>query len=189
MEFPCKRGYRNTCIIGALFCFLALVGNKGSAQDFRLESIGGRFGFGANDSGSDFRQAEAFLDWNLPWGWDLGKEWHLQTRLDLSAGWLGETGDRGQDSFIGTAGPILVLGNGHFPISLEGGVSPTILSRYNFHSKNFGVPFQFTSQIGLGCDIASRVRISYRFQHMSNAGLSSDNPGLNLHMFSLSYLF
>ena len=159
------------------------------AQDFRLESAGARFGFAASDSGSDFRQGEAFVDWNLPWGWDLGAQWRLQTRLDLSAGWLGETGQAGLDSFLGSVGPILALSCGRFPVSLEGGFSPTILSRDNFHSKNFGDPLQFTSHIGIGCDIASRVRISSRFQHMSNAGLSGDNPGLNMHMFGISYLF
>ena len=54
----------------------------------------------------DFHQAELFGNWNLPWGWDLGKEWHLQSRLDLSAGWLG---DRSQNAAIGTLGPTLVL--------------------------------------------------------------------------------
>jgi hypothetical protein len=189
MKFPANVGLRVSCIAWSFYCLLTLATTDAWAQDFRLESAGARFAFGASGSDSNFRQGEAFVDWNLPWQWDLGKDWHLQTRLDISAGWLWETGDRGKDGFVGTAGPILAFGNGHFPLSLEGGFSPTVLSRYNYHEKNFGEPVQFTSHIGLGFDIASRVRISYRFQHMSNAGLSSDNPGLNLHMFSLSYIF
>jgi hypothetical protein len=189
MKFPAKvslgLGYTNWTIC----CLLTFATAEAWAQGFRLESAGARFAFGAEGSDSDFRQAEAFVDWNLPWQWDLGKDWHLQTRLGLSAGALWEIGDSGKDGFVGTAGPILALGNSRFPLSLIGGVSPTVLSRYNFHEKNFGEPVQFTSHIGLAFDIASRVRISYRFQHMSNAGLSSDNPGLNLHMFGLSYIF
>jgi Lipid A 3-O-deacylase (PagL) len=82
-----------------------------------------------------------------------------------------------------------VLTRGKFPLSLEGGVSPTGLSRYDFGAKNFGTYFQFTSHLGLNWDILPRVRLSYRFQHMSNAGLSRHNPGLNLHMLGVSYLF
>jgi hypothetical protein len=41
----------------------------------------------------------------------------------------------------------------------------------------------------LNWDFATHWRLGYRFQHMSNAGLSQPNPGLNMHMFALSYLF
>jgi hypothetical protein len=42
---------------------------------------------------------------------------------------------------------------------------------------------------GLSFEISSRIRLSYRFQHMSNAGLGLHNPGLNLNMFGISYVF
>jgi hypothetical protein len=41
----------------------------------------------------------------------------------------------------------------------------------------------------LNWDFAAHWRLSYRFQHMSNAGLSLQNPGLNMNMFSLGYIF
>ena len=31
--------------------------------------------------------------------------------------------------------------------------------------------------------------MGYRFQHMSNAGLASENPGLNLHMIEVRWAF
>lgn len=156
------------------------------AQDFHIESAGARYGFDPVGSESNFHQAEAFVNFDLPWNWDLGKRWSLQSRLDASAGWLGESG---ADAFIGTVGPSLSLGKQNFPLSLEGGVSPTILSRKDFPSRDFGTLFQFTSHGGINLDITSHWRLSYRFQHMSNASISRHNPGLNLHMFGLSYLF
>lgn len=162
-------------------------GNPASTNGlFRLESIGVRGGFSANESGAEFNQAEVAANFDLPWRWNAGAEWGLQTRLDLSLGWLGSSSD---NAFIGTLGPSLILERKGFPLSLEGGVSPTLLSKHDLGAKNFGTKFQFTSHIGLNWDIASRVRLSYRFQHMSNAHLSEHNPGLNLHMLGISYLF
>ncbi len=110
----------------------------------------------------------------------------MQPRLDLSAGWLG---NRGVDSAIATAGPILVLGWKQLPVFLEGGISPTIIAREDFATKDFGIPFQFTAYVGLSWDFWSHFRLGYRFQHMSNAGLSTHNPGLNLQVLALSYVF
>lgn len=158
----------------------------GFAQSLRLDSAGVRASFYSSGAGRDFHQAEGFVNWDLPWDWDLGSHWHLGSRLEASAGWLGESG---ADAAIFSGGPSLWLNHGQFPLSLEGGLSPTVLTRSDFRTKDFGVPFQFTSHVGLNLDIASKVRLSYRFQHMSNAGLSNRNPGLNLHMFGVSYLF
>ncbi|HZR21306.1 MAG TPA: acyloxyacyl hydrolase [Verrucomicrobiae bacterium] len=156
------------------------------AQQFNLESAGGRFGFYPFGAGSHFYQAEAFADWALPWNWDLGSHWLLRSRFDSSLGWLGEAD---ANAAIGSLGPTLVFARENLPVTFEGGVSATGLSRSDFRDKNFGDLFQFTSHVGLNFDMAARFRLSYRFQHMSNAGLSSHNPGLNMHMFGMSYVF
>lgn len=181
-----KRTCRRTGVCGWAVACLLLCAVIGRGEDFRLESVGVRAGLSASSSGRNFNQAEVFANLNLPWGWDLGKEWHLQSRLDLSLGWLG---DRGNNAAIATVGPSLVLGREQLPVSLEGGVSPTFLSSREFGSKDFGIDFQFTSHIGLNWDFAEHWRLGYRFQHMSNAGLGSKNPGLNMHLFALSYRF
>jgi hypothetical protein len=156
------------------------------ASALPLDSAGGRFGFGANNRSEDFHQAEAFVDWNLPWQWRWGQDWRLDSRLDLSAGWLG---DNSRSAAIFSSGPSLVVGYGNFPVSIEGGVSPTVISRYEFASRNLGIPFQFTSHAGFSWDFAQHLRFSYRFQHMSNAGLDKDNPGLNMNLLAISYTF
>ncbi len=165
--------------------FLAAVASA-RAGDFSFESVGARFGAVASNSNNDLHQAEAFADWNLPWHWDLGAKWDLQSRLDFSAGWLGDSHRSGA---VGTLGPLLALGCERFPISIEGGASPTFLSRWEFETKDFGDAVQFTSHIGLYWDITQHWRLGYRFQHMSNAGISQDNPGLNLHVLAVSYRF
>ncbi len=182
LTLRCRGPFRKPAAIGLLLAMIA----SGQAGDFSFESAGARFGAGASSSNRDFHQAEAFVDVNLPWHWDLGKKWNLETRLDLSAGWLGNNRD---SAAVGTLGPVLALRREGFPIFLAGGSSPTLLSRSDFETKNFGEPFQFTSHIGLYWDITEHWRAGYRFQHMSNAGISTSNPGLNLHAVALSYRF
>jgi hypothetical protein len=158
------------------------------AQEFELESVGVRWGFSSVHATKDFNQTDAFLNWRLPWSWDLDSDsdWRLQSRLDLAAGWVGGNGD---DSFIAKAGPTLVLRFRRWPISLEGGVGPTIMAHDKFGPKDLGSRFQFTTHAGLNCDLGVHLRIGYRYEHISNAGLATPNPGLNFHVFGMSYVF
>src|ERR1041384_7387353 len=97
------------------------------AQGFRLESAGARGGASLSEgAGRNFHQAEAFVNWNLPWRWVLGANWWLQSRLDASAGWLGSSFN---DAFIGTVGPSLLLRRERFPLSDSLGFSPTLLGQ------------------------------------------------------------
>jgi hypothetical protein len=167
---------------------VALVAWAAGAQagGLSLESVGARTGFSVRERNTRFYQSEAFADFNLPWHWDLGSEWHLQTRLDLSAGWLTGGGD---DAFVGTVGPSLVLGREEFPLLLVSGISPTVLSREEVGPLDFGDVLQFTTHIGITWQVGKRVTLGYRFQHMSNANISDSNPGLNLHSFAVGYRF
>lgn len=170
-------------IFGCAFPFVSQAQDK--EHEFRFQSVGARIGFPAENTSQHFRQAEAFLNYNI-WGWNLSTNWHLQSRIDLSAGWLGQHGD---NAFIGTLGPSLELSRARFPLSLEAGFSPTYISSYHFGTTDLGANAQFTSHIGLNCDITSHLRLGYRFQHMSNSGIREPNPGFNLHVVSLGYLF
>lgn len=171
--------------VAALLSFVTILATSG-AEEFRLESVGFRAGLSGTSSGSDFNQAEFFANFSLPYAWNLGKRWGLQSRADASVGWLGDPTD---NALIGTLGPSLVLAHGTFPVTLEGGIGPTFLSQHDFGVKDFGIKLQFSSHVGLNWDITPHIRLSYRFQHMSNAGLSHHNPGLNMHLLGLSYLF
>ncbi|HSP14716.1 MAG TPA: acyloxyacyl hydrolase [Thermoanaerobaculia bacterium] len=41
--------------------------------------------------------------------------------------------------------------------------------------------FNFDTKLGFGLTFAERVRIGYRFSHISNAGVAHRNPGWNVH--------
>ena len=69
------------------------------AEGFQLESAGTRGGISKRKNGERFSQVEGFVNWNAPWRWDYDCGWHIQTRLDLTTGWIS---GRGDDAFIGT---------------------------------------------------------------------------------------
>jgi hypothetical protein len=171
----------------AAFVFLWLAGVLlARADGFQLESGGMRGGVSKRKHGETFSQVEGFVNWNAPWRWDYDSGWHLQTRLDLTAGWLS---GRGDDGFIGTIGPTLELGRKHFPLTLAVGSSPTILSRYHFGHTDFGIPLQFTTHGDVSWEIGSHVAVEFRYQHMSNAEIGPSNPGLNLYMLGVGWRF
>ena len=161
--------------------------SAGQAQGLIPESIGARGGFSSGSvRTASFFQAELFAEWNLPLRTESDSGWFLQPKVSLSGGWLG---GNGVNAVVGTAGPAFVFGQRRFPLSLEGGVSPTLLSQYQFGSADFGQTLQFTTYLGLNLDLTRHWRLGYRHQHMSNGGLARENPGLNLNMFALSYAF
>jgi lipid A 3-O-deacylase len=150
------------------------------------EAVGARAGASANPASREFYQAEGYADWKLPWDWDLGKQWHLRPQAALTGGWLS---DVGRDASIWTLGPTLELSRKHLPFTLNGGVSPTFLSRHQFIQANLGTDFQFTSRVGAEWKFASHWSLGYRFEHISNADISPNNPGLNMHLLGLTYHF
>jgi lipid A 3-O-deacylase len=158
-----------------------------SAPEKTWQSAGVRAGFSSRDFPRDpFLQSELFNIWNLPWRWRLCDTWTVKPRLELTAGCLSGKEENG---FVGTLGPELAFQSDRVPIVFDAGVRPTWLSRYSFGYRDLGLHFQFTSYVGLGWEFSTHWKIGYRFQHMSNAGLGTPNPGLNLHMFELGYRF
>ena len=181
-----KDTFHRTIVVRCLVFSALLAGADAWADDFRIESVGARGGASMYQTGNRLSEAEAFVDFNLPWRWDLGKEWSLQTKLNSSIGWFGGGND---NAVIGSVGPALQLFPPSFPLSLEAGASPTLMSRDVFGNINMGTYFQFTTYIGFDLDVTKHIRLGYRFQHISNAGLSQHNPGINMNMLALSYVF
>ena len=121
-----------------------------------------------------------------PAHWHLSTNWMVSPRIELTTGYLV---NHGEDGFIGTLGPELVATYRPWRTSVDIGIRATVLSRDIFEGRNFGIPFQVTSHVGIGWEFIRRWTVGYRFQHMSNSRLSSSNPGLNMHMFGLGYQF
>ena len=174
---------RRTGLISLLWLSGALLAQ---AEGFQLESAGIRGGTSKRKHGEQFHQVEGFVNWNAPWRWEYDCGWHIQTRLDVTAGWIN---GRGDDSFIGTIGPTFEFGRARFPLVLELGCSPTILSREEFGDTDFGIPFQLTTHASLLWRVGSRLTMEARVQHMSNADIAPSNPGLNQLMLGVGWRF
>lgn len=158
----------------------------GSAEETDWIAIGFRAGLSATDGNEDFEQYESFATYGLPWSWDLTPGWFLSTRINLSAGALRGGGETG---FIGSAGPSITLSMVQGLIFVDGGISAALLSEHTFGHENFGGPIQFISHVGISFKLGANLGVGYRFQHMSNASIYNQNPGLELHVLELSYFF
>lgn len=134
-------------------------------------------------------------DWNRKWlesgNWHLGGYWELDagywdngSRLRTNSGmWdIGFTPVlRFQQSTPDTVSPYLEVGAGVRILS-ESSVSA---------ERRFGSAFQFGDHAGVGVRLGLRnaYDLSYRFQHISNAGIKHPNQGINFHQVRLGYRF
>lgn len=161
------------------------VGAPVSAASGWLTGIRGGFSHGEAD-GQDFQQLEGFAAYPLAWRWGEPGGWQLVTALEGTGGVL-HGGDK--NGLVVTLGPALQFGYGELPWWLEVGISPTLLSRSHFQGADLGGNLQFTSHLGLRWQLSNTLGIGYRFQHLSNGGLQTPNPGLEMHLFQLDYHF
>src|SRR5262252_4661657 len=104
------------------------------ADFFSLESVGVRGGFPADSRSDGFHQAEAFVNFDMPWQFGFKGLLHegayrFRIQTECSAGWLGR---EGHDAFIAAAGLVLVARHGDWPVFLQGGSLPTVISRDQF---------------------------------------------------------
>ncbi len=184
-----RRGRRLAWLIAGLMVLLcagALDVSAGDEGTGAPERAGLRSGVSASSFEDLYYEVDAYADWDLPWRFDLGRRWRLGTGVDVSAGWLAA---RGNSAFIASAGPLFVLKRDRLPLEFEAGFSPTVLSRQRFDQDDLGSWCQFTSHAAVLWEAGRHFLIGYRFQHMSNGGISEDNPGLNLHCLVLGWRF
>lgn len=170
-------------VVLALVCLLFLPALPGEAQDYL---VGIRSGTSLDQHPGYFRQTDVFVGKYLPWDWNSYFGLSFKPRVEASMGWL----DGGSlDGVVGSAGLVIEMREKNFPVTLEGGISPTGLSRYVFNDKDIGGTFEFTDHVGLNWHVTKCFTLGCRFQHMSNAGIYHHNPGLNLEMLSAAFSF
>ena len=158
-----------------------------SAASLSPGSIGVRGGLTADNKDSYLHQYEAFAMWQLPLDFRARSGWGLSTQLGFTAGVLKGAGEYGM---IGSLGPALSLNKTGFPVDIDLGISAAVLSRDIFGSRDYNGLLQFISHTGISARLTKNLGLGYRFQHMSNAGLNgSPNPGINLHLFGVSWYF
>lgn len=151
-------------------------------------TVGAQGGWSYNDDEESFNQYDVVANYGLPWRWRWGRRVQVDTKLTTAAGVLKGGGDSG---WVGSLGFQFVFSpaQGHGPLELRAGSALTLLSREKFGDEDFGGPVQFTHHIRLHYRLLENLNASVGVQHMSNAGLYEDNPGLNMVMLGLSYQF
>ena len=62
------------------------------------------------------------------------------------------------------------------------GLHPTLISRTSFDGTRIGGSFHFTSHFGIGAYLTRdrQMSLALRYQHTSNGGLRSRNPGIDM---------
>lgn len=69
------------------------------------------------------------------------------------------------------------------------GVRSAFLRGDSLWRLDMGGPVRFTAHLGLAFHPLGGLGVGYRFERICNASLHESNPGLDSHMFGLSYRF
>lgn len=172
-------------LVPALLLLLLAATASAQSDGFFVRDIGGGLGFDADSQGS-FDSYEISSTIASPWTWKLGEKRHL--RLDFEAG-IGVLHREGTTGGFARVAPLLDLSKDGFPVSLFVTTGPVLLTEDNYDGFDLGGYFHFASAIGMQWRLHDGWSVSYRIQHISNVGISSPNPGLDLHLFRLAYSF
>lgn len=174
-------------VILMLQFFLSLPSTPAEAE---WQEAGMRIGIQAGQKHDTFHQYEAFAVYGLPWEWRTASGWGLVPQVSTSAGAL-VTGN--ETGFIGSAGTGFAFnktGNGG---ALDAGINVDLLDRRQIGHQDFGSILQFGAYIGLSYRFESGLGISYRLHHLSNGCIfyprNTPNPGLDMHLFGVSWNF
>ena len=129
-----------------------------------------------------------FWSWRTPWAWEFTPGWDIGWRLNGSMGALSGQGEVGA---MGTLVPTIAIGDTDNWFVAEAGAGAALLSRWEYGDvEDFGGPLQFILDVGFSFRVWKHLGLGYRFQHWSDAGIhGSDNRGVEVHLFEVSYRF
>ena len=147
-------------------------------------------------NGDDVDMGRIGVQW---WEWHSerfrSENWHLGGYTEFSAGyWHTNDLQGGKHSSLGDFGltPVFRLQRN----TLDGpyaemGLGVHGLTHTSIGGKRMSTAFQFGSHIGLGYRFGAKQAfdLSYRFQHLSNAGIKHPNSGINFNQLRLQYGF
>jgi len=150
--------------------------------------VGLRVGESFNGGDEDFNQYDVVANYALPWNWQWRQVVQVDTNLTTAVGVLDGGGDTG---VVGSVGFGFTFGRarGKCPFELRAGSALTLISEDDFGDEDFGGPVQFTHHISLHYWFLENLSAMARVQHMSNAGIYSENPGLEMMLLGLIYRF
>lgn len=158
-----------------LFC-LAAIAAALMGQSITAQAAGVEFAVGAtSDSTMTYRLGMNF-DWDKSWlESDVGR---------LTGYWSGAytywEGDKTSSNNSLSFSPVFVYefaGESVKPY-IEAGIGVAAFSNTEYESNNIGGSFQFEDRLGFGLRFNGGHEVGIRATHYSNAGLSSDNDGV-----------
>ena len=179
---------RHICSLIILMTSLfAIVGScLGDETDQGWKEAGIRGGFSATAKREYFHTYEVYAEYGLPWA----LRWGLYPQLNAAAGVLSGGGDNG---FIGSIGADVALKNPWNGLEADLGINVNLIDKRRFGKQDFGSMLLFGAYAGLTYRIYRGLGINYRLLHLSNGHIfyatDTPNPGLDLHMFGLTWRF
>lgn len=107
--------------------------------------------------------------------------------LELAFGALATSSET--HAFV-SLGPVWTLPIREERLFLKYGFSPTLLSGSTFGDRDIGGSFHITSSVSLEAALGLRraLSLALRIQHISNGGLNSLNPGMDIVALNISYI-
>jgi hypothetical protein len=173
---------------------IAFIGSISPVSSQSAESgwneIGVRTGIQSAPRHEYFHQYEAFGIYGLPWDWRDSSGWGLTPQAEIS---LGVLDGGGETSAIGSGGSAIVLNKLGSGLSADFGINANLLGRRHFGNQDFGSILQFGAYMGVNYCINNKIKIGYRIQHISNGHIfypnGTPNPGLDMHMIGISFVF
>lgn len=176
------------CILLSLLCSsLSAATNEASNATESSESFfktaGIRVG---SESGSEanLTSYELYGTTAPQWSWDLCDKVSTGIGYEAAIGVLVGEGDTAAYIHFGVA---LECAHEDLPVTLVLTTGPSLYSEDRFGDYDMGGNVQLTSSAGLNWQVCENWSIEYRYQHTSNAGLESHNPGLDMHAIGLSH--
>ena len=187
--------------ISILFGFLAvfLLSETYAFESHKISDSSGKYTFliegGTADGDAEADRFGGSIRRNFDRTLIEGRNWLGKAYLEASLSyWDGEAGRTNNDSLVDFGvTPVLRMqkkGEGLQPFA-EFGIGAHLHTEDGIGDENFDIPFAFGSHIGLGFRFGprSKYELMYRFQHLSNASLGDDNPGINFHTLSVGLHF
>lgn len=147
--------------------------------------VGLRSGFTALEKQETFHLHELIAYHTLPWDRQWGSGWMLDTFWEIHFGLLTAADE---EAVLLSTGPMVTLQTPWKRVAFMAAVRPAFLEDHIFGKENLGGEIQFTEEIGINVTLTKYISIGYRFQHLSNANLYDNNPGLDFHALEVRCL-
>ena len=171
---------RKAILCGALASGMALGLAAGQARALDGASV-------VAGGGDDTSVVRVGLHWDWDKRWFTEGDWHVTGRWEAEVGGWDNGG--GADLSITPVFQLKPNADSQPHPFFELGIGAHILTDEVLDDRDMGGEFHFGTHLGVGYRFGddNRWELSYRFQHLSNAGIDDRNPGIEFHLLRLGY--